>query len=47
MMETVRGPLLGHVSGLAWAVALLYTALNCAVTFAFFVRFRARISFWV
>ncbi len=47
LMETVRGPLLGEVSGAAWMAALFYTAINLAVTLVFFVRFRARISFWV
>jgi len=48
IMETVRGPLIeGGASPLIWAAALGYTVLTCAVAFAFFVRFRGRIAFWV
>ena len=48
IMETIRGPLLeGGVPPLIWASALGFTLLNCAVAFAFFVRFRGRIAFWV
>ena len=48
LMETVRGPLVeGGVSPLIWLAAMGYTALACAVAFAFFVRFRIRIAFWV
>ena len=48
LMETVRGPLIeGGASPLIWAAALCYTVLTCVVAFAFFVRFRGRIAFWV
>ncbi|PWS38376.1 ABC transporter permease [Falsiroseomonas bella] len=48
LMETVRGPLVeGGASWLIWLAALVYTAAACAVAFVFFVRFRARIAFWV
>jgi lipopolysaccharide transport system permease protein len=48
LMETVRGPLIeGGTSPTIWLAALGYTALVCLATFAFFVRFRARIAFWV
>ncbi|WP_149538170.1 ABC transporter permease [Siccirubricoccus phaeus] len=48
VMETVRGPLVeGGVAPLIWLSAGLYTLLACAVAFAFFVRFRGRIAFWV
>jgi lipopolysaccharide transport system permease protein len=48
LIETVRGPLLaGGASWLVWLAALAYTAAACALAFAFFVRFRARIAFWV
>lgn len=48
LMQTVRGPLLeGGAPPLIWACALFYTALASALAFAFFVRFRARIAFWV
>ena len=48
MLETIRGPLVdGGVSGTVWVAAVLYTAVHCAIAFAFFVRFRARVAFWV
>lgn len=48
IMETVRGPIIeGGGAPLVWALALLVTALVAAFSFAFFVRFRARIAFWV
>lgn len=48
VMETVRGPLIeGGGSGWAWLAALLWTVAHCAVAFAFFVRFRGRVAFWV
>jgi lipopolysaccharide transport system permease protein len=48
LLETVRGPLLGAGAPLSiWLTALAYTAACCAAAAAFFVRFRARIAFWV
>jgi lipopolysaccharide transport system permease protein len=48
LLETVRGPLVeGGASLLVWAFALFYTAAAVALAFAFFVRFRGRIAFWV
>jgi lipopolysaccharide transport system permease protein len=48
MLEVIRGPLVeGGVSLTVWAAALLYTALHCGIATAFFVRFRARVAFWV
>lgn len=48
LMETIRAPLIeGGGSWTVWLAALGYTLLNCAVSFAFFVRFRGRIAFWV
>lgn len=48
LMETVRGPLVvGGASWLVWLAALVYTGVACSVALAFFVRFRARIAFWV
>jgi lipopolysaccharide transport system permease protein len=48
VMETVRGPLVeGGAPPLVWASALGFTLLTCAAAFAFFVRFRGRIAFWV
>jgi lipopolysaccharide transport system permease protein len=48
LMETVRGPLVeGGASPLVWASAIGFTLLTCVLSFAFFVRFRGRIAFWV
>ena len=48
LMETIRGPLVeGGASPLIWIAALFYTACAVAFAFAFFVRFRGRIAFWV
>ncbi len=48
VMEVVRGPLLGQPpSLLIWAAAAGITVLVCGLSFAFFVRFRGRIAFWV
>jgi lipopolysaccharide transport system permease protein len=48
VMETLRAPLLGHPGGLAvWAAAILFTGIHLGVAFAFFVRFRGRVAFWV
>ena len=48
VMETVRGPLVDGGAGMIiWLAAAAYTVLACAIAFAFFVRFRSRIAFWV
>jgi len=48
LIEVIRAPLLEGGGGWAvWAAALGYTVLNCAMSFAFFVRFRGRVAFWV
>ncbi len=48
LMETVRGPLVeSGASTIIWISALVYTVLACTIAFAFFVRFRSRIAFWV
>jgi lipopolysaccharide transport system permease protein len=48
LIETVRGPLVeGGAAPVIWLAAVGYTALMCLAAFAFFVRFRARIAFWV
>lgn len=48
VMETIRAPLLGESAGLlVWASALAWTAALMAGAWAFFVRFRGRIAFWV
>ena len=48
LMEAVRGPLVeGGAPWLVWLSAVGFTLLSCVLAFAFFVRFRGRISFWV
>jgi lipopolysaccharide transport system permease protein len=48
MLEIVRGPLLGEVpSLLVWVGALVYSALLCGIAWAFFLRARGRITFWI
>jgi len=48
VMETVRAPLIeGGGTVWVWLAALLWTAAHCAIAFAFFVRFRGRVAFWV
>jgi lipopolysaccharide transport system permease protein len=48
LMEVVRGPLLDTpVPALIWLAACMITLATCTLSFAFFVRFRGRIAFWV
>lgn len=48
LLETVRAPLIGGGGELSlWLAALGYTALNVMLAALAFVRFRARIAFWV
>ena len=48
IMETVRGPIMGTGAGfVVWALAIAWTAVLVAGAWAFFVRFRGRIAFWV
>jgi lipopolysaccharide transport system permease protein len=48
VMETVRGPIMGTGAGpLVWVLAVAWTAALLAGAWAFFVRFRGRIAFWV
>jgi lipopolysaccharide transport system permease protein len=48
LLEIVRGPLLDtSVSGMTWIGALGYSAALCSVSWAFFVRTRGRITFWI
>ncbi|MGH7044533.1 MAG: ABC transporter permease [Acetobacteraceae bacterium] len=48
IMQVVRGPLLdAGAPPLIWIMALAYTVAFCGMSFAFFVRFRGRIAFWV
>lgn len=48
LVEIVRGPLLGTVpSGENYLAVALITVANAVVAGAFFIRFRARISYWI
>lgn len=50
VMETVRAPLLAPVGAhllLEWLSALIWTGMLAVCAWAFFVRFRGRIAFWV
>jgi len=48
VMEVVRGPLVeGGAPASIWAAAILFTAALVAVSALFFVRFRARLAFWI
>lgn len=48
LLEIVRGPLLGNpASALTWVGAMLYSLALCGVAWAFFMRARGRIAFWM
>jgi len=48
IVEVMRMPLLGQVPpASSWISVIVVVALSCAVTFWFYVRFRARIAYWV
>ncbi|WP_424137192.1 ABC transporter permease [Roseomonas chloroacetimidivorans] len=48
VLETIRGPLVeGGGDPLVWLAAILYTLALSTAAFAFFVRFRGRLAFWV
>ncbi len=47
-IDVVRAPLLGQPhEPYSWSILVAVTVLGCAVSFAFFARFRTRIAFWV
>lgn len=47
-IDVLRAPLLGQpTEPYSWSILVGVTIVGCAVTFAFFARFRARIAFWV
>jgi ABC-2 type transport system permease protein/lipopolysaccharide transport system permease protein len=47
-IDVIRAPLLGQqAEPHSWAILIIVTAVNCAVSFLFFSRFRSRIAFWV
>lgn len=48
VMEAVRAPIMGSTGGIAvWLAAVFWVGLTIALAWAFFVRFRGRIAFWV
>jgi lipopolysaccharide transport system permease protein len=48
LLEIVRGPVLGTgISAQAWVGTIVYSIILCAVSWAFFVKARGRITFWV
>jgi lipopolysaccharide transport system permease protein len=48
LLEIVRGPILGSVvADTTWLGALAYSVILCAISWAFFVRARGRVTFWV
>ena len=48
LLDIMRAPMLGEApNGLVWLSACLYTALLCAGSWAFFVRARGRLAFWL
>jgi len=48
LLEIVRGPILGSpIATTTWVGAFGYSMVLCAVSWAFFVRARGRVTFWV
>jgi lipopolysaccharide transport system permease protein len=48
LLEIVRGPILGSdVSGMTWVGAIVYSVVLLAISWAFFVRARGRVTFWI
>ncbi|MDR3532886.1 MAG: ABC transporter permease [Rhodopila sp.] len=49
LLEIVRGPLLGDggATGMTWVGAILYSLALCSISWAFFVRARGRVTFWI
>jgi len=48
LLEIVRAPLLGQTPSTdMWLMALLYSVVLWAVSWAFFVRARGRVAFWI
>ena len=47
-VDVVRAPLLGSAPlAYSWPVLLIVTVVGCLGTFAFFVKFRSRIAYWI
>lgn len=48
LLEIVRGPILGtDIAVTTWIGAIGYSIVLCAISWAFFVRARGRITFWI
>ena len=48
LLEIVRGPILGtDVTLMTWVGAIVYSTALCAISWAFFVRARGRVTFWI
>jgi lipopolysaccharide transport system permease protein len=48
LLEIVRGPILGsRLAATTWLGALVYSAVLCSIAWAFFVRARGRVTFWI
>lgn len=48
LLEIVRGPLLNSdVAATTWIGAIGYSLVLCAISWAFFVRARGRVTFWI
>ena len=48
LLEVVRGPILGsEVTANTWIGATVYSAVLIAIAWAFFVRARGRVAFWI
>jgi lipopolysaccharide transport system permease protein len=48
LLEIVRGPILGaEVTGMTWVGAIVYSLVLLTSSWAFFVRARGRVTFWV
>jgi lipopolysaccharide transport system permease protein len=48
LLEIVRGPILGSdIAVTTWLGAIGYSVVLCAISWAFFVRARGRVTFWI
>ena len=48
LLEVVRGPLLNSdIAATTWIGALITSVVVCAISWAFFVRARGRVTFWI
>lgn len=48
LLEVVRGPILGsNIAWTTWVGAIGYSVVLCVISWAFFVRARGRVAFWI